>query len=233
MLTEKNIYSFNKCSFYTNYFKESYPYSEKYRVFENVLNKIFIAHLKTQSTQNIENISYSQMVDLFNNIKNTEDYLPQQIRKMINDYTIVLSQILSELALHEKIPVFGPTYHYYSHSGKNLKISNKCLYRTIEGEYLSFYLSPYTTDFEARNDTIPYLLWEILNDFIQTSLGLNKTLIIKTIYIKNNNEVICEDIFCPEKKAKEMINSCLENIELKNPRYNCKINCKFKKECKI
>lgn len=233
ILNEHEIYSFNKCSFYTNYFKEKYPYPEKYNIFSNVLDKIFIAHLKSQNTKNIESISYTCMLDLFNKIKNTEDFLPQQIKKSINSYTIILSQFLSILGLHEKIPVFGPTYHYYSFGKKNLKIHNKCLYRTIEGEYISFYLSPYPTSFEAKNDPIPYVLWEILNEFISTSLGVNKTLIIKMLYINKNNEVLHEDIFCPEKKASTMLNSCLENIDLSKPRYGCSLHCKFKKECKI
>lgn len=233
MITQENIYSFTRCSYYTNYFKDKFPYSEKYKIFDKVIKKIFVTHLKNQSYAPVEGVAYRMMIDLYKELKLNTDLLPQQIKKSINTYTILLSKILNLLKIESKIPVFGPTYHFYSHNGINLKLYNTALYRSLDGSYYAFYLSPYSTPFQVKNDPLPYILWSLMDNFIKETLSETTLFTIRAIYIKNNNEVDFEEIFSYEEKAFSNINSILENIDLQLPQYNCKEKCKYKNRCNI
>ena len=232
-MNQQHIYSFFKCSWYTNYFKDHFPYSTKYEIFKNVLDKIFIAHLKTNSYDSLEGLAYREMISSYNQIENKEQLLPQQIKKNLNEYTITLSNILNVIKIGSKIPVFGPTNHFYSHNGTNVRLKNTVLYRAIDGEYYSYYFSPYSTSFEVKNDPVPYVLWDLLNDFIKNTLNKNTNLTLRIIYIKSNNEVDFEEIFSTQSKAYDILDSLIENKNMAIPKFTCKEKCKYKNRCKI
>lgn len=233
MIDQHKIYSFTRCSYYTNYFNDLFPLNNKYNIFNEVLKKIFVTHLKNQSYKHIEGAAYRLMLELYKDTRVETDLLPQQIRKSLNDNAIILSTILNIINIHSKIPVFGPTKHYYSHNQTNVKLHNNALYRDTNGAYWSYYLSPYTNSFQVKNDPIPYILWSLLKEFISETLSKDIELTIKVIYIKNNNEVDFEEVFSYEEKAFSNINSIIENINLQMPQYNCREKCKYKNRCNI
>lgn len=233
MIDQQKIYSFTRCSYYTNHFEDLFPFDIKYNIFNEVLKKVFVTHLKNQSYDHIESAAYRLMLELYKDSKTESDLLPQQIRKTLNSYSLILSRILNIIKIHSKIPVFGPTRHYYSHNGVNLKLYSSALYRDMDGAYWSYYLSPYTNSFQVKNDPIPYILWSLLNEFISQTLSKDIELTLKVIYIKSNNELDFEEIFSYEKKAFSNINSIIENINLKIPQYNCREKCKYKNRCNI
>ena len=232
-MNQERIYSILKCSFYTNYFKDEFPYNSKYKVFKNVLDKIFMIHLKTNSYELIEGLAYREMLSLYNEIENKEQLLPQQIKKNLNDYTVTLSNILNLIKIGSKIPVFGPTNHFYSHNGNTIRLKNTALYRAIDGEYYSYYFSPYSNSFEVKNDPVPFILWDLLDVFIKDTLNKNTSLTLKVIYIKANNEVDSEEIFSTEQKAYDILHSLMENKNIALPKFDCKEKCKYKNRCKI
>jgi len=233
MIDHHKLYSFTRCSYYTNHFNDLFPFDKKYTIHNEVLKKIFVMHLKSQSYDRIEGAAYRLMIELYKDTRTETDLLPQQIRKSLNEHAIAFSNILNIIKIHSKIPVFGPTKHYYSHNGTNVKLHNTALYRDVNGSYLSYYVSPYTNSFQVKNDPIPYVLWFLLKEFISETLSKDIDLTIRIIYIKNNNEVDFEEVFSYEEKAFSNINSIIENINLQIPQYNCREKCKYKNRCNI
>jgi len=233
MITEQKLYSFYKCNRYTNYFKESFPFLEEYTVYNKTIDKIFIYHLKNQSYSKLEPIAYSFMLKYFNEQEMESTYLPQQINKKINNYTLMLNSLFKVLNLQNKIPVFGPTIHYHSYRSVNMQIKNKALYRSLNGTYIAYYLSPYGTEFSAKNDPIPHIIYKSLNNFIYETFRESKELIIRVLYLENN-EFSYIDVGECSQNAIKLLNNTLSTIkENETPIYSCKYKCKFKRMCKL
>jgi len=232
MKKEKDIYSFLKCRAYTNIFKDFFPFDFNYSVFDKSLDHIFAYHLKNQSTSQIDSYAYRTVLKAFNSLKDSSK-LPQQLSKDLNDLTLALNQLLNIMVLEEKVPVFGPLYHNVSHHGVNLKIKSRSIYRDFEDGYISFYLSPYTSSFEAKNDPIPYVLYSELKKIISSVFPKDKTLTIKVIYF-NKNEYNAFNITYKNAKAFNRLSNILHSIDIdETPIYKCTYKCKYKKECKL
>jgi hypothetical protein len=232
MILEKQIYSYLKCRAYTNEFQDIFPYNIEYKIFQNVMKSVFVYHLKNQSTSKIDSYAYRSTVNEFNKHSN-KNKLPQQITNDLNNTILKLNSLLNLLNLKEKIPVFGPTVHYTSYSNKTIKINNNAIYRDYEDGYIAYYLSPYNNRFEALNDPIPHLLYNELFQIIAKTLSNKPNLTIKCIY-PFKDEYLLYDIKQTSNKAiKRMQDISLQLLTDTTPLFNCRYNCKYKKECKL
>lgn len=232
MKKEKDIYSFLKCRAYTNIFKDYFPFDFYYSLFDKSLDHIFSYHLKNQSTSQIDSYAYQTVLKNFN-LQKDQTKLPQQLSKELNDLTLKLNQLLNLMVLEDKVPVFGPLYHNINHHGVNLKIKSRAIYRDFEDGYISFYLSPYTSSFEAKNDPIPYVLYKELEEIIASVFPKKRQLTIKVIY-PDKDEYSTFNISYKNTKAFSRLSNVLYSIDIdETPIYKCTYQCKYKKECKL
>ena len=231
MLTEKNIYSFLKCRAYTNYFKDIFSYSFEYKILSKTLQDVYVYHLKNQSTANIDNFSYQKLLYYFN-LEKDNTLLPQQINSLFNKILLKHTSILNILNLENKIPVFGPTFHNYN-NGLNLKYKNPCIYRNLEEGYLSYYLSPYSTKFQALNDPIPYLIWSEINSLINCTFDKKMNFTLKVIYPFKDSY----DYFNIQKRNNRSLKRLEQILNAysfdQTPLFDCKYKCKYKNNCKL
>lgn len=213
-------------------FQDIFPFDFYYSIFDKSLDHIFSYHLKNQSTSQIDSYAYRTVLKTFNLLKDSTR-LPQQLSKDLNDLTLRLNQLLNIMSLENKVPVFGPLYHNVSYHNVNLKIKSRAIYRDFEDGYISFYLSPYTSSFEAKNDPIPYILYNELKNIIGSVFRKNKNLTIKVLYnSKNSYETF--NITYQNTKALNRISNILYSIDRDDtPIYKCTHKCKYKKECKL
>lgn len=232
MKNENDIYSFLKCRAYTNTFKDLFPQSLSYIIFDKALDHIFSYHLKNQSTSRIDSHAYATVLKYFN-LKKDSTKLPQQLARDLNDLTIDLNSLLNIMNLEEKIPVFGPLYHNCSFKNTNLKVKSRAIYRDFEEGYTSFYLSPYSSKFEAMNDPVPYFLFKEISELILTAFSKNKPLTIKVIY-KAKESYDSFNITYYNSNAIKRLSNILRSISFdETPIYKCTYKCKYKKECKL
>ena len=227
ILSENGFRQFLKCPRLFKY-DSNFKVRKEIEILRELFERVTSMYLKN-STYNIENKLYLDLITIINRHNKKEKYLQSQYEALLNTLTIASFEMLREFPLMSYYPVYGPFILNCKIKNTVVKVNVSGVFRNKSQTINVVVFSPYSSELNVLNDPVNHFLSDNLSSLIK-SHHKRPNLIFHIFYYRGKELKYIKHIF---KKTNLKYDYLISQYEerIHTPLLPCNVSCKYKTKC--